>query len=364
MSRMSWSGALVSTLALLVACQSEAPQAPVSDSPSFPSGPSLAVGFYGIAGAPAAPAGRPCRAPEYRQFDFWVGEWEVLDPAGADAGTNSLTVGLDKCAVFEDYSDAGFRGRSLNSYDAATGQWHQHWADNNALSLILGGSFNGEMILDGFRPPVSLDRITWTALSENLVRQLWEVSTDGGLTFPTVRFDGFYHRRPSVVHDPEEPAELCHDATRPFYRDFDFIVGNWDVDVITGRRAEAALENANLGQPELESVITSQLSDCLIEERLSGHAGFEASVFHSTRRSTGAWLRTYVDNRGIRVFLSGGRVNGQMVLTGNMPTAEGNVDVRSTWEEVDTDHFVQRYETSRDGGATWELLAQLEYRRT
>ena len=36
-----------------------------------------------------APA--PCAAAEHRQFDFWIGEWDVTNPAGAVAGKNRIT---------------------------------------------------------------------------------------------------------------------------------------------------------------------------------------------------------------------------------------------------------------------------------
>ena len=39
-------------------------------------------------GATAAP---PCDAPEFRQFDFWLGEWTVTKPDGQLAGTNRIS---------------------------------------------------------------------------------------------------------------------------------------------------------------------------------------------------------------------------------------------------------------------------------
>ncbi|MFQ5512310.1 MAG: hypothetical protein ACE5EO_10730 [Candidatus Krumholzibacteriia bacterium] len=33
---------------------------------------------------------KPCSAPEYRQFDFWIGEWSV-EAKGKPAGTNKVT---------------------------------------------------------------------------------------------------------------------------------------------------------------------------------------------------------------------------------------------------------------------------------
>src|SRR5436190_24339821 len=52
--------------------------------------------------AAASPAPPRCDAPEYRQFDFWAGEWDVTSAAnGSAAGTNSVTRTLDGCVLQE-----------------------------------------------------------------------------------------------------------------------------------------------------------------------------------------------------------------------------------------------------------------------
>jgi hypothetical protein len=345
-------------LVMLAACTEDAPVAP-GDQGAPSSDPALAVGFYGLSGAPTGPVGRPCRRPEYRQFDFWVGQWEVkIFGTGAPSGTNIITSELDGCAVFEDYANAGYVGRSLNTYDAADDQWHQHWIANDALPLLLDGAAQGSaMVMQGFRPTPAgpiLDRITWTPLSSERVRQFWDSSSDSGATFPTIVFDGEYFRRESVTQDPEIPTPFCSDPAFPAYRLFDFTIGEWEVSAQGEHRTV----------PTLRSTITRDLSDCLTEERLTGRAGYEARVFNTMRRRTGEWLRTFIDNRGVRVLLRGIPTEGALVLTGTMPIAGGEVaDVRATWEPVDASRFRQRYETSTDGGVTWKLLLLAQYTR-
>jgi hypothetical protein len=261
--------------------------------------------------------------------------------------------------VFENYAEPGYRGRSINAYDAATGQWHQHWMDNNSLPVRLdGGIVNGAMRLQGERPTPTgprVDRITWTPLAPDLVRQFWDISSDGGQTFDVVQFDGYYHRRASVTPVPEDPTTLCLDPAFPLYRTFDFTIGTWEVRTGTGMHA---------GRPELESTIATDLSSCLLEEKLTGVGGYEARVFSSMRRRTGEWLRTYVDNHGLRVFLHGFPGAGPLVLNGTMPGPKGAVvQVRAAWVTQDADHFVVRYETSSDNRATWTSLLDARYAR-
>ncbi|HVG04108.1 MAG TPA: hypothetical protein VM937_04120, partial [Burkholderiaceae bacterium] len=65
-------------------------------------------------------AAKPCALPQHRQFDFWVGEWDVTQN-GKIAGRNSIRSILNGCALREDWSGTGgFTGSSLNFYDEET----------------------------------------------------------------------------------------------------------------------------------------------------------------------------------------------------------------------------------------------------
>jgi hypothetical protein len=128
-----------------------------------------------------------CTAPEHRQFDFWVGDWDVSNPAGKPAGRNRIEPILGGCALRETWTGAGgSRG-------------HQTWVDNGGLVLRLDGEFaGGKMVLSGetldSTGTTVLNRITWQQMAPGAVRQLWEVSMDRGKTWRTV-FDGRYRKR-------------------------------------------------------------------------------------------------------------------------------------------------------------------------
>lgn len=143
----------------------------------------------------------PCSNPEHRQFDFWIGEWEVQDSTGKILGHNTISRTLNGCALHEDWTSAssGYAGNSYNLYDATQKQWHQTWVDTQGTLLQLDGEFkNGKMILTGETigqngSPI-LNRITWEPLAESRVRQLWESSSDHGETW-RVLFDGIYIKK-------------------------------------------------------------------------------------------------------------------------------------------------------------------------
>ena len=145
---------------------------------------------------------QPCTGPEYRQFDFWVGDWTVTDSAGTvTMGTNRITSEEAGCLVHEHWSGAGGgTGQSFNFYNRAKKQWEQVWVASSAGgNLHITGAFDGtSMVLIGERPgpngAVVQNRIRWTPQPDGRVRQTWESSTDGGKSW-TVSFDGFYKKK-------------------------------------------------------------------------------------------------------------------------------------------------------------------------
>ncbi len=144
--------------------------------------------LFAISGAHAAPA--PCSSAERRQFDFWIGDWQVHKPDGSFVGLNRITPEYGGCVLHEHYATGrGYSGESLNIYDAARKVWHQTWVDSDGLLLVLEGRWDGKrMVLEG-----SKQRITWTPNDDGSVRQLWEAADDKGGW--SVVFDGRYTRK-------------------------------------------------------------------------------------------------------------------------------------------------------------------------
>jgi hypothetical protein len=159
------------------------------------------VVFSPTIAAAQTPATPPpgCPAEVRRQFDFWVGNWDVT-VGGKPAGENRIERILEGCGLLENWSGAGgMSGKSLNFYDPDREQWHQTWVDDRGGSLGLDGAFvGGSMVLTGTQKDqagkTTLNRITWTALPSGQVRQLWEASSDNGKSW-TIAFDGLYTRK-------------------------------------------------------------------------------------------------------------------------------------------------------------------------
>ena len=140
---------------------------------------------------------KPCNTTEYRQFDFWVGDWDVETPAAPGRASHSRITRIhDGCTILEQYeSPDGYVGSSLNFYDAPRKVWHQTWIDNQGGALYLEGRLEGKaMVLRSVGEAVNVQCITWTPLDGGGLRQHWESTTDGGKTWATV-FDGNYRPR-------------------------------------------------------------------------------------------------------------------------------------------------------------------------
>ncbi|MDJ0921311.1 MAG: hypothetical protein QNI84_09295 [Henriciella sp.] len=93
----------------------------------------------------------PCDTPEYHQFDFWIGDWEVSSPDGAAQGRNVITAEESGCLLVERWvSTAGNTGQSYNFYNPVTETWRQIWVSTGAIIDYEGGlTDTGSMKLEG-----------------------------------------------------------------------------------------------------------------------------------------------------------------------------------------------------------------------
>ena len=147
--------------------------------------------------------GSPCKDPahpEFRQLDFWVGEWNVFDTQGNQVGESSVQKIINDCVIFENWSGAlGRTGKSFNKYDASGKQWEQYWVDESPTRQFYSGRYeNKRMLYSGeFTNPKGqhvTTRLTFFDQPDGTVRQFFETSTDEGKTWQ-VGYDYVYRRK-------------------------------------------------------------------------------------------------------------------------------------------------------------------------
>jgi hypothetical protein len=136
---------------------------------------------------PSSPA---CAGPEFKQFDFWIGDWDTFAFATPTVKTAHVRVEpiLDSCVLRETYEGAnGLNGQSFSTFDVTRKLWHQTWVTNRGQLLMIEGALQGgAMILNGAdRTAEGSERLvrgTWMPIAGG-VREIAVTSTDGGHTW-------------------------------------------------------------------------------------------------------------------------------------------------------------------------------------
>lgn len=147
------------------------------------------------------PTAATCTGDRHKDFDFWLGDWQVKNTKGEIVGTNIIEKSQSGCVLTEHWTSAkGSTGTSINYFDPARKVWLQTWVDSRGGVINLEGAMEeGAMKLGGSYTKAdgksTLLRGSWTPQPDGKVRQVFEESTDGGLTW-TPWFDGTYERHP------------------------------------------------------------------------------------------------------------------------------------------------------------------------
>ncbi|HEY2391957.1 MAG TPA: hypothetical protein VGK22_12365 [Candidatus Angelobacter sp.] len=151
--------------------------------------------------AKAEAIAHPCaHQPEYRKFDFWLGEWDVVTTQGHNpAGSSSIQLILDQCVLLENWTGGG-TGKSFNHYDTRLKKWIQDWVDSQSNSVHFEGGVNKDGImhyyaddLDPQNKPIKR-HLQFVPIDPDHVRQFSQASNDGGKTW-TPQYDFTYIRK-------------------------------------------------------------------------------------------------------------------------------------------------------------------------
>ena len=129
---------------------------------------------------------------ENRQFDFWIGEWD-LKWAENGRGRNVITKILDDKVIQEQFTSLPaddtkpLVGLSVSAYNAQTTQWQQTWVDNQGSYLdFVGGMVGDKMILSRqvvVNGEQVRQRMVWADIEPDSINWRWERSSDDGETW-------------------------------------------------------------------------------------------------------------------------------------------------------------------------------------
>jgi hypothetical protein len=136
--------------------------------------------------APATPQPPPpsCSAPEYRQLDFWVGDWDAeFALPGGKTGRAVNRITRDEygdCVIAEHFNqaDIGYVGASHSTYDPQKKKWVQTWVDSGgAYITLVGGPVAGQ--------PYSFELVTTEPKGPKQAysRMIWQDVKPDGFTW-------------------------------------------------------------------------------------------------------------------------------------------------------------------------------------
>ena len=142
----------------------------------------------------------PCEDAEFRQFDFWIGDWDVASAAdGVHRGSSHIAKEMGGCVIWENWTSAGapYFGKSYNTYNVNLKRWEQYWVDNSAGVIFFHGGIK-DGVMDYWTDDVPqpsggmlMRHLQFFNIGPDKVRQFSQGSTDGGKTWH-VEYDFIY----------------------------------------------------------------------------------------------------------------------------------------------------------------------------
>lgn len=145
----------------------------------------------------------PCsNNPHNREFDFWVGDWNVYQ-TGTDyqVGKQKIEKASGGCLIVENWTAIGFPndGKSMNFISPKTNKWEQVWMGSGGgyLNYYNGEYRDGAMRYEGDGADKAGNKIlfhlSYFNLAPDRLRHLLEQSKDNGKTWTTL-YDFSYRR--------------------------------------------------------------------------------------------------------------------------------------------------------------------------
>jgi hypothetical protein len=132
------------------------------------------------------------------------------------------------------------------------------------------------------------------------------------------------------------------------YRQFDFMLGDWNVATADGKL---------IGHDHIEKAY----GGCVVQEHWTSVDGGTGSSFSMYDASRKLWHQTWVDSTGTLVVLEGGLKEGGMLMSGEMAEGGKRQLDRMSWTPGKDGKIRQLWETSSDGGKTWQIIFDVYY---
>lgn len=313
-----------------------------------------------------------CPAPEARQFDFWIGEWDVQnwhrnpqtpnDATWYDTGvaTNRVYAILDGCAIVEHWmgrlSYGTTHGFSVRAYDPEQDQWVLvlYWPNATGGTFgTLEGIFQhgrGEFYSDytDAQGQQVENRYSFSDITPEAFRWDAATSTDSRVTWKPGWIMEFSRRDPLLDPPLFNGPTLSNDwCATPEARTFDPFAGEW-----TGSQGEAAVTVK--AYPILNGCAMIDFTE--IEAAPRPYKRFRVRAYDAARK---VWVQYAIDNRTPAFERTEGVFIEGTVSLLTQPQ-EGIPIVRESWLPSSREVVLWKRESSTDEGATWATIVEAE----
>ncbi len=139
---------------------------------------------------------------------------------------------------------------------------------------------------------------------------------------------------------------------------FDFWLGDWQV----------SWKNADGTAGHARNHVSRILDDRVIEERFEADPAGKPPLLKgrslSVRDPQGQWHQAWADNQGGFFALTGSADGDKRLFSTALVQVDGQEKgQRMVFHHITKDGFTWDWEGTTDGGKTWKLLWQLDYRR-
>lgn len=324
--------------------------------------------LLGMSGGVTLASDDACMAVEKRQFDFWVGAWEVVNlqrnpgnpadpgfyPTGVADGIVYPVAG--GCAIAEQWegelSWGKVLGFSLRTYDTVNDEWTLllNWpapgaASPGPYSQLRGGFHHGRgeffSSVTGADGSTTDSRFTFSDISADRYRWDSALSTDGGVSWATNwKMEATRKRQANgeaIMPGPESSANYTACADDPGSQSLRMLDGRWSGRTATGIVVEFE------AMPIMEG--------CAVIEMLSigESAAWNEFRVRAFQPASSEWLQYSVSNRGAGLAESTG-----MPADGQLTWISGKSEkVVERWRIDDEKHLY--LEQKQLGGETLQV---------
>jgi hypothetical protein len=162
----------------------------------------------------------------------------------------------------------------------------------------------------------------------------------------------------SVADAFAQGAAVTNPCAQPESSQFDFWVGDWDLEWPAGQGGTSA-DKPGRGR----NTITRILGGCVIQESFVSPSNDFHGLSHSVYNpNTKKWNQTWVDDQGSYIALDGQFADGKMELrTAPRTGPQGKTVInRMVFFNITKDSFDWSWQSSLDGGTTWKDLWNIQ----